>query len=75
MKDEAGNVIGQREDDDVQNGWYIGHGIKDIYYYKWTGIWQLGEEEEAKKYGKQPGDPQLLDLDNDGRLRKKIKSG
>lgn len=22
VKDEAGNVIGQREDDDVQNGWY-----------------------------------------------------
>lgn len=51
VKDEAGNVIGQREDDDVQNGWYIGHGIKDIYYYKWTGIWQLGEEEEAKNMG------------------------
>ena len=73
VKDEAGNVIGQREDDDVQNGWYIGHGIKDIYYYKWTGIWQLGEEEEAKKYGKQPGDPKLLDLDNDGKITEKDK--
>ena len=64
--DANGNVIGQREDDDVQNGWYIGHGIKDIYYYKMIGIWQLGEEEEAAKYGKQPGDPKLLDVDNDG---------
>jgi hypothetical protein len=31
-----------------------------------TGIWQLGEEDEAKKYGKQPGDPRLLDVNNDG---------
>ena len=68
VKDAEGNVIGQREDDDVQNGWYIGHGIKDIYYYKWTGIWQLGEEEEAKKYGKQPGDPKLLDVNGDGKI-------
>lgn len=68
VKDAEGNVIGEREDDDVQNGWYIGHGIKDIYYYKWTGVWQLGEEEEAKKYGKQPGDPKLLDVDQNGKI-------
>lgn len=66
VTDENGNVIGQREDDDVQNGWYIGHGIRDIYYYKMIGIWQLGEEAEAAKYGKQPGDPKLLDVDQDG---------
>lgn len=73
VKDEEGNVIGQREDDDVQNGWYIGHGIRDIYYYKWTGIWQLGEEKEAAKYGKLPGDPKLLDLDEDGKITEKDK--
>ena len=27
--DADGNVIGQREDDDVQNGWYIGHAIDE----------------------------------------------
>lgn len=64
--DASGNIIGQREDDDVQNGWYIGHGIYDIYDYKWTGIWQLGEEKEALKYGKQPGDPKVLDVNSDG---------
>ena len=64
--DAEGNVIGQREDDDVQNGWYIGHGIDDIYDYKYIGIWQLGEELEADKYGKQPGDPKLEDVNNDG---------
>ncbi len=66
--DEEGNVIGQREDDDVQNDWYIGHGIHDIYDYKMIGIWQLGEEEEAARYGKQPGDPRLLDVNNDGQM-------
>lgn len=66
--DKDGNVIGQREDDDVQNGWYIGHGIDEIYDYKWIGVWQLGEEEEAAKYGKQPGDPRLLDVNGDGKL-------
>lgn len=45
--DADGNVIGQREDDDVQNGWYIGHAIDEIYDYKWIGVWQLGEELEA----------------------------
>lgn len=64
--DASGNIIGQREDDDVQNGWYIGHGIYDIYDYKWTGIWQLGEEKSALKYGKQPGDPKVLDVNSDG---------
>ncbi|MCI1647521.1 MAG: TonB-dependent receptor [Bacteroides sp.] len=64
--DTEGNIIGQREDDDVQNGWYIGHGIYDILDYKWIGIWQFGEEAEAEKYGKQPGDPKLLDVNGDG---------
>lgn len=64
--DKDGNVIGQREDDDVQNGWYIGHAIDEIYDYKWIGVWQMGEELEANKYGKQPGDPKLLDVNDDG---------
>lgn len=64
--DAEGNVVGQREDDDVQNGWYIGHGIDDIYDYKYIGIWQLGDELEANKYGKQPGDPRLEDVDHNG---------
>ncbi|MDR0429390.1 MAG: SusC/RagA family TonB-linked outer membrane protein [Tannerellaceae bacterium] len=71
--DEDGNVIGEREDDDVQNNWYIGHSIHDIYDYKMIGIWQLGEEEDAKKYGKQPGDPKLLDIDEDGKMTQNDK--
>lgn len=64
--DKDGNVIGQREDDDVKNGWYIGHGIDEILDYKCIGIWQLGDELEANKYGKLPGDPRMLDVDGNG---------
>lgn len=64
--DNEGNIIGQREADDETNGWYIGHGVHDIYDYKFVGVWQLGEEEEASKYGKTPGDPKLLDVNEDG---------
>ncbi|MCU7693669.1 SusC/RagA family TonB-linked outer membrane protein [Haoranjiania flava] len=66
--DANGKVIGQREDDDVQNGWYIGHGINDIFDYKMIGIWQLGEEAIAKKYGKTPGDPRVFDANGDSVL-------
>ncbi|WP_158872323.1 TonB-dependent receptor [Maribellus comscasis] len=64
--DENGDVIGQREEDDIQNGWYIGHAIDEIFDYKILGIWQLGEEEEAEIYGRAPGDAKLLDVNDDG---------
>ena len=64
--DDAGNVIGQKEDDDVQNGWYIGHGIDEIFDYKIIGIWQLDEKDEAGKYGRAPGDAKLWDKNGDG---------
>lgn len=64
--DEDGNVIGQREDDDVSNGWYIGHAIDEIYHYKVLGIYQLDEAEEAAEYGKVPGDVKLWDKNDDG---------
>jgi TonB-linked SusC/RagA family outer membrane protein len=66
--DEAGNVIGQREEDDIQNGWYIGHAIDEIFDYKIIGVWQLGEEEEADAYGRAPGDLKLEDVNGDGNL-------
>lgn len=73
ITDKDGNVIGQKESDDVKNGWYIGHSLYGIHDYKVTGIWQLGEEEEAKKYGKLPGDPKVLDVDNNGKLGEEDK--
>lgn len=64
--DDKGNIIGTREADDIQNGWYIGHALDEIYDYKIVGVWQQGEEAEAAKYGKQPGDYKILDVNNDG---------
>ncbi len=63
MKDADGNVIGQREADDIKNKRFIGHDIDEIWDYKVVGIWQEEEREEAAKYGQQPGDVHLLDKD------------
>lgn len=62
--DANGNVIGQKEADDPKNGYFIGHAIDEIWGYKFTGVWQENEIEEAKKYGQVPGDPKILDVDN-----------
>ncbi len=64
--DENGNVIGQKEADDPDNGWFIGHDPDQIWAYEWAGVWQLGEEEEAAKYGCQPGDFKYIDQNGDG---------
>ena len=63
--DAQGNVIGQKEADDTKNGRYIGHALDAIYGYEVIGVWQQDEEEEAKKYGKFPGDFKVLDKNND----------
>lgn len=64
IKDANGNVIGQKEADDIQNGYFIGHALDEIWGYKFIGVWQENEIEEAKKYGQLPGDPKILDVDN-----------
>ncbi|TDN98410.1 SusC/RagA family TonB-linked outer membrane protein [Sunxiuqinia elliptica] len=63
--DDEGKVIGQKEADDIGNGWFIGKSIDEIWDYKILGVWQLGEEEEAAKYGQFPGDFKFLDKDGD----------
>lgn len=60
--DEQGNVIGSKERDDKTNGWFIGKDINEIWNYQYEGIWQIGEEEEAAKYGQVPGDPKFKDI-------------
>lgn len=73
VEDEKGNIIGQKEADDYQNKWFIGHDPDQIWDYKADGVWQLGEEEEAAKYGNQPGDFKYLDLNKDDVLDTKDK--
>ena len=45
------------EQDDLTNGWFIGHSIDEIWDYEILGVWQQDQAEEAAKYGQIPGDP------------------
>ena len=64
--DENGNVIGQKESDDITNKWFIGRALDQIWDYKVLGIWQEDEREEAAKYSRQPGDYKIQDTNDDG---------
>jgi len=53
---------------DIDNGWFVGEPTKVYYATNKLGIWQLGEEAEAAKYGYKPGQVKNEDLDNDGKI-------
>jgi len=54
-----------KENDDVDNGWFIGQDINVLWGHKVTGIWQVDEVEEAAEYGQVPGDPKVANLCTD----------
>lgn len=66
--DKSGNVIGQKEADDITNEWFIDHAIDQIWDYKILGVWQLDEEQEARALGFLPGDFKLQDVNDDGHI-------
>ena len=53
---------------DLVNSWFVGEPISVYYDYNKIGIWQLGEESEAAKYGQVPGDIRVEDIDKDGSI-------
>ncbi|GAA3956487.1 TonB-dependent receptor [Chitinophaga oryziterrae] len=53
---------------DIGNGWYVGQPLTVIYDVKKTGIWQLGEKDNAGKYGAAPGDIKIQDVDGNGTI-------
>jgi TonB-linked SusC/RagA family outer membrane protein len=63
--DNEGNVE-NREPDDLQNGWFIGENKDIIWDWDLNGVYQLGEEAQAAKYGLYPGDFRFVDQDGDG---------
>lgn len=65
VKDDQGNVIGQKEADDIKNRWFIGQDPDRYWAYERVGVWQLGEEAVAQKYGNQPGDFKYKDQNGD----------
>ncbi|MDR3141342.1 MAG: SusC/RagA family TonB-linked outer membrane protein [Tannerellaceae bacterium] len=66
--DANGNVVGSKEVDDVHKGWFIGRDMSTIWANKFIGVWQVGEEEEAARYGQKPGDARANDLNGDYRI-------
>ena len=64
--DSEGNVIGEKEADDIKNKWFIGQDPDRIWDYENDGVWQVEEAEEAAKFGLQPGDFKFKDIDEDG---------
>jgi hypothetical protein len=68
IKDPQGNVIGKKEADDYTNGWFIGKSIDVIWQPKILGVWQIGEETQASRYGQFPGDFKLQDVNDDGKI-------
>jgi TonB-dependent starch-binding outer membrane protein SusC len=69
--DENGDVIGQRESDDINNRWFIGRAIDEIWNPVVLGVWQIGEETQAARYGQFPGDFKLKDVNDDGVITQK----
>ncbi|MGV3588243.1 MAG: SusC/RagA family TonB-linked outer membrane protein [Adhaeribacter sp.] len=65
VTDANGNVIGQKERDDVSNSWFIGRAIDEIWGQRILGVWQEEEAEEAAKYGVFPGDFKIKDVNGD----------
>jgi TonB-linked SusC/RagA family outer membrane protein len=51
--------------DDVGNRWFIGQPLSVYYNYQQDGIWQLGQEDEARKYGLVPGDRRVVNQNGD----------
>lgn len=48
--------------------------IGDRYMIEADGIWQLGQEAEAAKYGSVPGDVRYIDLNNDNEINDKDRT-
>ncbi|MFA6085904.1 SusC/RagA family TonB-linked outer membrane protein [Mucilaginibacter sp.] len=53
------------ENNDIGNGWFIGHDINAVWDYNILGVWQTPDATEAAKYGAKPGDFKLQDLNGD----------
>ncbi len=65
MTDAEGNTV-VREPDDLLNGWFIGENKDVIWDWDLDGVYQLGEEDEAARYGLFPGDFRFIDQNDDG---------
>jgi TonB-linked SusC/RagA family outer membrane protein len=58
--------LSQGKIDDVGNLRFIGQPVTVFFDYKKLGIWQTGQEEEARKYSSAVGQVRLQDTDGNG---------
>jgi len=54
--------------DDVGNQRFIGQPLQVFYDYQKLGIWQLGEEDQAKQFGQKVGEIKVKDQNGDGKI-------
>ncbi|NJB72245.1 TonB-linked SusC/RagA family outer membrane protein [Saonia flava] len=56
--------------DDIDNGWFIGQDIREIYGFKYEGVYQLNETPAVTHFGNtpQPGDGKYADVNGDGNI-------
>ncbi|MBC8006388.1 MAG: SusC/RagA family TonB-linked outer membrane protein, partial [Verrucomicrobia bacterium] len=68
-KEEIVELYGGKNDD-VGNSWFIGQPLQVYYDYNFLGIWQLGEEAEAAKFGSsfKPGTIKVADTNPDSKI-------
>jgi len=52
--------------EDLNSAWFVGEDIGLYYDYVYDGIWKTSEADEADKYGRNPGQIKVKDLNNDG---------
>ena len=71
--DENGNVIGQEEPNDYDNGWFIGENKDVIWNFEMGDVYSTDEAEEAAKWGLFPGDFRFIDQNEDGVLNTEDK--
>ncbi|MCE1199378.1 MAG: TonB-dependent receptor [Marinilabiliales bacterium] len=68
-KEEITELYGGKADD-TGNKWFIGQPLSVYYDYKALGIWQLGQEADAAKFGASvvPGTIHIADVVADGKI-------
>jgi len=63
-REEITFLVGGVEQD-IGNGWFVGHPVSVFYDYDMIGIWQEDELDDALLYGREPGDLKLRDVNGD----------
>jgi len=51
---------------DPGNKWFVGEPLQVELLYKYDGVWQTNEAEQAAEYGYEPGNPKVLDVNQNG---------